>query len=142
MTATGRPLAELAEQIPLLPQEQRAVRVRHKDQWEGDPASGARSPTRSGGWASGGRVLVRPSGTEPALRVMVEGEDADVVAELADGWRRSRNSAYTRADAPGEDASDHVRDRRLYGPREAGPILSRACGASSTGAMTRPGSPS
>ena len=32
----------------------------------------------------GGRVLLRPSGTEPALRVMVEGQDADLVAELAD----------------------------------------------------------
>jgi phosphomannomutase len=29
-------------------------------------------------------VLVRPSGTEPALRVMVEGPDAALVAELAD----------------------------------------------------------
>ena len=31
-----------------------------------------------------GRILVRPSGTEPVLRVMVEGRDAAVVAELAD----------------------------------------------------------
>jgi phosphoglucosamine mutase len=29
-------------------------------------------------------VLVRPSGTEPALRVMVEGEDHELVRELAD----------------------------------------------------------
>jgi phosphomannomutase len=29
-------------------------------------------------------VLVRPSGTEPALRVMIEGPDADLVVELAD----------------------------------------------------------
>jgi phosphoglucosamine mutase len=34
---------------------------------------------------SGGRVLVRPSGTEPALRVMIEGWDAALVRELADG---------------------------------------------------------
>ena len=33
---------------------------------------------------SGGRILVRPSGTEPALRVMVEGPDAQLVRELAD----------------------------------------------------------
>ena len=31
-----------------------------------------------------GRILVRPSGTEPVLRVMVEGPDAVVVTELAD----------------------------------------------------------
>ena len=30
-------------------------------------------------------MLVRPSGTEPALRVMVEGTDRELVRELADG---------------------------------------------------------
>ena len=33
----GRPLSELAAEIPLLPQQQRAVPARHRDQWEGDP---------------------------------------------------------------------------------------------------------
>ena len=32
----------------------------------------------------GGRILVRPSGTESALRVMVEGQDAELVGALAD----------------------------------------------------------
>jgi phosphoglucosamine mutase len=84
MRASGKPLAELAARIPMLPQEQRTIRVRHKDQWEGDLAlreAIAEAETRLGG---GGRVLVRPSGTEPALRVMVEGGDATVVQELAD----------------------------------------------------------
>jgi phosphoglucosamine mutase len=83
-TAAGRPLAELAEQISLLPQEQRAVKVRHKEQWEGDPALLRAIADAERRLGNGGRVLVRPSGTEPALRVMVEGTDGDLVRELAD----------------------------------------------------------
>ncbi|HEY2915902.1 MAG TPA: phosphoglucosamine mutase, partial [Candidatus Limnocylindrales bacterium] len=41
MTAAGASLRDLAATIPLLPQEQRAVKVRHKDQWEGDRALGS-----------------------------------------------------------------------------------------------------
>jgi phosphoglucosamine mutase len=68
----------------MLPQQQRAVKARHKDQWEGDREilrAIREAEARLGGH---GRVLVRPSGTEPALRVMVEGPDADLVTELAD----------------------------------------------------------
>jgi phosphoglucosamine mutase len=84
MISARRPLAELATTIPLLPQQQRAVRVRHKDQWEGDPVLQRAIREAEARLAGGGRILVRPSGTEPALRVMVEGPDAAVVSELAD----------------------------------------------------------
>jgi phosphoglucosamine mutase len=80
----GRSIAELAAEIPLLPQQQRAVPARHRDQWEGDPVlqrALAQANVRLG---TSGRILVRPSGTEPALRVMVEGPDADLVGQLAD----------------------------------------------------------
>ncbi len=80
----GRNVDELAAEIPLFPQEQRAVRVRHKDQWEGDPVLRRSIAAAQARLGSGGRILVRPSGTEPALRVMVEGPDARLVAELAD----------------------------------------------------------
>lgn len=85
VTSSGRRLAELANGIHLLPQEQRAVRVRHKEQWEGDPVLRRAIADAESRLGAGGRVLVRPSGTEPSLRVMIEGDDADLVRELADG---------------------------------------------------------
>jgi phosphoglucosamine mutase len=84
MTASGRSLADLAAEIPLLPQEQRTIRVRHKDSWEGDRLLTTAIRDARSRLGSGGRIVVRPSGTESALRVMVEGSDAAVVLELAD----------------------------------------------------------
>ena len=84
VTESGSSLAHLAARIPMLPQQQRAVKARHKDQWEADRALQAAIADASARLGSTGRVLVRPSGTEPALRVMVEGPDAALVTELAD----------------------------------------------------------
>ncbi|HET8786020.1 MAG TPA: phosphoglucosamine mutase [Candidatus Limnocylindrales bacterium] len=84
MTKRTASLATLAAAIPLLPQQQRAVKARHKDQWEGDPRLRRAIAEATARLGDGGRVLVRPSGTEPALRVMVEGPDEALVTELAD----------------------------------------------------------
>lgn len=84
MARCSTDLASLAARIPLLPQQQRAVHARHKDQWEGDPVLQRAIADAGGRLGPGGRVLVRPSGTEPALRVMVEGTDPALVVELAD----------------------------------------------------------
>jgi phosphoglucosamine mutase len=81
---TGRPLSELAAQIPLFPQQQRTIHVRHKDQWEADPTFTRAVDEARRSLDGSGRILVRPSGTEPALRIMVEGEDAALVAQAAD----------------------------------------------------------
>jgi phosphoglucosamine mutase len=88
MASSGRGLAALAADIPMLPQQQRAVEARHKDQWEADRILQAAIAEASGRLGPTGRVIVRPSGTEPALRVMVEGPDADLVTELADSLAR------------------------------------------------------
>jgi phosphoglucosamine mutase len=119
-TTSGRSLAELAKQIPLQPQEQRAVRVRHKDQWEGDPVLQRANADAEARLGDGGRVLVRPSGTEPALRVMVEGRDAAVVRELADslaavGELRLHRRAQFRGVTPS------VWNRWLHRPARGGP---------------------
>jgi phosphoglucosamine mutase len=84
MTTAGTGIDELAKQIPLLPQQQRAIRVRHRDQWEADEALGKAIADAEARLAPHGRILVRPSGTEPVLRVMVEGDDAALVTEVAD----------------------------------------------------------
>lgn len=84
MCRQGSGLADLAARIPLLPQQQRAVKARHKDQWEGDPILQRAIREAQAQLGANGRVLVRPSGTEPALRVMVEGPDGTVVTALAD----------------------------------------------------------
>jgi phosphoglucosamine mutase len=81
---SGRDLASLAAEIPMLPQQQRTVAVRHKDQWEGDPLISEAIREAEARLGGQGRILVRPSGTEAALRVMVEGPDELLVGELAD----------------------------------------------------------
>jgi phosphoglucosamine mutase len=84
MTASGAGLGQLAAAIPLLPQQQRAIRVRHRDQWENDDILWQAITDAEARLAPDGRILVRPSGTEPVLRVMVEGRDAGEVAAIAD----------------------------------------------------------
>jgi phosphoglucosamine mutase len=84
MRAAHAGLEDLAGDIRLLPQQQRAIRVRHRDQWDNDDTLLAAIADAERRLAPDGRILVRPSGTEPVLRVMVEGRDAAVVAELAD----------------------------------------------------------
>jgi len=84
LARTGKPLSELAARVPLYPQQQRTVHVRHREQWQADLQLAQAVRAAEAELNGHGRILVRPSGTEPALRIMVEGEDASRVAELAD----------------------------------------------------------
>jgi phosphoglucosamine mutase len=83
MARTGRRLSDLASQIELYPQQQRTITVRHKEQWEADPTFADAVADAGRQLGNRGRILVRPSGTEPALRIMVEGEDDALVVGLA-----------------------------------------------------------
>jgi phosphoglucosamine mutase len=84
LARSGSRLSELAAQVPLLPQQQRTVPVRHKDQWDADPRLAAAVREAEAELDGSGRILVRPSGTEAALRIMVEGGDAERIRALAD----------------------------------------------------------
>ena len=83
LARTGRPLSELAARIPLDPQAQRAVRVKTKE-WQADRVLAEAVAAAEAEMEGRGRVVVRPSGTEPRLRVMVEGRDSERVLRLAD----------------------------------------------------------
>jgi phosphoglucosamine mutase len=76
-------LSALAARIPRLPQVMLNSAVRHRDQWEVDPEFAAAVSRAEADLGSRGRILVRPSGTEPKIRIMVEGDDADEINRIA-----------------------------------------------------------
>ncbi|MBA3780082.1 MAG: phosphoglucosamine mutase [Chloroflexi bacterium] len=80
----GKRLSELAAQIPLYPQQQRTVPVRHKEGWDADAKLADAVRDAEQALAGRGRILVRPSGTEAALRIMIEGQDGGAIRTLAD----------------------------------------------------------
>ncbi len=81
---SGKKLSELAEVMTSLPQVLVNVRVRKKaDLAEIAPIKSALDEVEAE-LTGNGRVLVRYSGTEPLLRVMIEGENQVRITELAD----------------------------------------------------------
>jgi phosphoglucosamine mutase len=77
MASTGRPLAELAGVMRRLPQILVNVPDVDRDRAETDPVVADAVRQASAELGDTGRVLLRPSGTEPLVRVMVEAESAD-----------------------------------------------------------------
>lgn len=74
MKQTGKKLSELADEVTLYPQELVNVRVSDKDGVMDIPAVKAVIEEVEAEMNGKGRILVRPSGTEPLLRVMAEAE--------------------------------------------------------------------
>ena len=84
MVQTGAPLAELAAVVQRLPQTLINVCVADRDAAVGSPRARDVLAGAAAELGDSGRVLLRPSGTEPLVRVMVEAatqQQADAVAE-------------------------------------------------------------
>ncbi|MEM7100857.1 MAG: phosphoglucosamine mutase [Pseudomonadota bacterium] len=80
---SGKSLAELAAPMKKLPQVMINVSVPDPQQTALSPSLLSAIEAKESDLADRGRILVRPSGTEPLLRVMVEGEDSAAVKEIA-----------------------------------------------------------
>ncbi len=83
MVESGRSLHELKQGMSKLPQHMINVPIARGSDVHAAPAVSAAVAEVEAELGSRGRVLLRPSGTEPVVRVMVEGADADLVVRLA-----------------------------------------------------------
>ncbi len=93
MAETGRELADLASELVTYPQVLVNVRVREKKDLQTVPEIAAAMAQVEARLAGQGRLLVRYSGTEPLLRVMLEGRDQQEIqawaSEIAGNGKRT-----------------------------------------------------
>ncbi len=82
----GRSLSELAQVMPQYPQYSinLSVSTESKRQFFTNSTIKAAIEAAKSALGSGGRIVVRPSGTEPLIRVMAEGEDDDLTRAQAE----------------------------------------------------------
>ena len=90
LVETGKPLSELSSVMEVLPQALVNAKVPNhkKEKYMEYPEIAEAIQKLTDKFAGEGRVLIRPSGTEPKVRVMIEGKDQKMIEhdakELAD----------------------------------------------------------
>ncbi len=84
MLTEDKPLSELAAIMDRYPQHLVNVKVKERKPLEDFPAIARTAKQVQKKLGSDGRLLIRPSGTEPMIRVMVEGKDHNLVVQLAE----------------------------------------------------------
>ncbi len=83
---SGKKASQLSDEIEIFPQVLRnaSVKNENKDVFMDDDEIKAAVADVENEVKGEGRVLIRPSGTEPLVRVMLEGQDVDHITDLAD----------------------------------------------------------
>ena len=84
MLAKKKPMSELAAPLKIYPQVLENIRVTDKKAAQNDPAVQEAVNKVAEALGDTGRILVRESGTEPVVRVMVEAPDHDVCQKYVD----------------------------------------------------------
>lgn len=80
---TGRTLSELMEGLVMMPQVLINKRIERGYDWKANAVFMAAVKDAEAKLAGTGRILIRPSGTEPLLRIMVEAEDRELARATA-----------------------------------------------------------
>ena len=78
-----RSMAQLLEGVALFPQSLINVRLKPGANWKSNPRLASEQAAVTSELNGKGRVLIRPSGTEPLVRVMVEARDAELAQRCA-----------------------------------------------------------
>lgn len=84
MKKTGKSLQELSEGLFIYPQLLKNVEVKDKNEVLNDPGLKELIASINKKLDSDGRILVRPSGTEPLIRVMVEAKTDELCKNYVD----------------------------------------------------------
>ena len=84
MKRSGKPLSTLTQCMKAVPQVLLGVKVPHKPDLETLPQLQEAITAHQKRLNGTGRILVRYSGTEPLVRVMVEGESDSMIQEVAE----------------------------------------------------------
>ena len=85
MLAKEKPMSELAAPVEFYPQVLKNVRVKSKPDAQNDPDVQAAVANVGEELGTTGRILVRESGTEPVIRVMVEAPSEEICEKYVDG---------------------------------------------------------
>ena len=84
MMAKKQPLSKLVSELQVYPQVLKNVRVQDREKAQSDPAVKAAVEEVARKLGESGRILVRQSGTEPVIRVMVEADTDEQCREYVD----------------------------------------------------------
>jgi phosphoglucosamine mutase len=84
MMAKEKPMSELAAPLHIYPQVLENVRVKNKTEAQNDPDVIKAVEAVADELGNSGRILVRESGTEPLVRVMVEAESEELCQKYVD----------------------------------------------------------
>jgi len=84
ISRSGQSLAELLADVTLFPQVLVNVKLRPGQDWKATPGLAEAEAAAQRDLGDSGRLLIRPSGTEPLVRVMVESRDGSVARQTAE----------------------------------------------------------